>query len=233
MITLKDENKQIPNGYTFYQPETGWRSRPWSSLRGIAEALVAHRKANPFLIQKHGWSADYHEVYKEVISYNVRICQQMGWMDYLHEVEGAGGRPANVPFLQSPKSLIDRVKGNVAGGETLVEWLTSKEEAVPADQANSRAATCAVCPSNRKAKLGDIFTVAAAAAVMAAYELRRQWKLETPSDNEIGVCDACDCPMKLKVHVPTKWVQKRITQSQFDALDGKCWIRKEKEGLNP
>ena len=48
--------------------------------------------------------------------------------------------------------------------------------------------------------------------------------LKTSKDAELNVCQACLCPLKLKVHTPMSLIQKRLKPEQRAELDPKCWI---------
>lgn len=228
-VKLKERFKQIPGGLKFYQPETKWQPRPWASFDEIVNSLVNHRKANPFLSQKHGWSTDPGVVSAEVDAFNARICQQMGWADYI--TNDAGGAAAQPPFPSPhqppPPGLSSRLKSVAAGGELLVEWIRNGAEAVPAEQAARRAEVCSTCQYNDKGDWTRYFTVPASNAIRAEVNKRREWKLETPQDDQLQVCEICSCPLKLKVHVPIKDVLGHIMAEVRAQLPDWCWIRKE------
>lgn len=226
MARLKDRNHQIPNGFLFYQPETGWKPPAFSSFQTIVDSLIMHRKANPYLITKNGWSVDPAQVADEVDNFNARVCQQMGWSDY---IDGAAGGGSPVPFPQTPQVHQGRLSQLVAGGKTLVKWIASGAEAVAPELANKRAAICADCTLNGKGPWTAFFTVPVATAIQDAVELRRQMNLSTTSDDRLGVCDACSCPLKLKVHMGIDRILADMERESFDSLVPNCWIRSEKK----
>ena len=223
MAQLKDRNKQIPNGLVYFQPETGWKPSPFSSFSKILNDLIAHRKANPFLIEKHGWSVDPLTVANELDAFNTRVCLQMGWTDYVLGADG--GSPTADPFPQRPQVHQGKLSQLVAGGKTLVKWLNNAAEAVPTELANRRAAICTSCPLNGRGDWAAFFTIPVASAIRAAVEQRREMKLSTPFDAELGVCEACSCPLKLKVHMPIEAILADMPTESFDGLAKICWIR--------
>ena len=233
MPRLKSRQSQIPNGFIFFQPETQWKPPPFASFQTIVDSLISHRKGNPYLVQKHGWSTDPVAVANEVDEFNAKVCQHMGWNDYVDA--GAGGAPT-VPFpLLNPPSLSGRLNQLVAGGKTLVKWVTRKEEAVPANLAEDRARICCnpnadgkPCPLNTKGDWTAFFTVPVSNAIRAAVEDRARMNLTTPYDDQLGVCDGCNCPLKLKVHMGIDSILADMPQESFDALVPGCWIRAEK-----
>jgi len=225
MSRLLDRNKFIPGGFQYYQPETGWKSPRMASFETIVSAIIAHRQANSWLIEKNKWSVDPETVRDELDAYNTKICQQMGWNSY---ISGAGG-PSLPPNPQLPRSqqIARRVGNVVAGAETLVDWIKDGSEAVSPEQSAQRAEVCVACPKNNPGDLLSFFTRPAAEAIRRTIEKKNEMNLSTPSDDKLGVCDACDCPLKLKVHLPITFIRPRISQAVKSELDPACWMLKE------
>lgn len=117
MPFLKNRQTQIPNGLSFYQPQTGWTPRPHSSFQGIVEALMAHRQGNAYLAQKHGWAMDRKAVEDEVDQWNAAVCAANGWSDYITET--GPGRPVRSPFFDPgsalPVSAVPAAKASCCG----------------------------------------------------------------------------------------------------------------------
>lgn len=225
MPRLIDRNRQIPNNLTFYQPETGWRPRPYSSFNGIVQALVMHRQANGYLAAKHGWELDPIKVANEVDEFNALLCQKMGWTEYI--TQGAGGRPSPPPFPHPPMPVIGKLGRLAAGAKVIVDWIASGEEAVPGDLAEKRAAICAGCIANEPGDWTRFFTVPASEAIRRELSRRRDWKLSTSQDAKLNVCTACWCPLPLKVHMPIDRVMSKLDPEAKAALVPNCWIRSE------
>jgi hypothetical protein len=224
MPRLKNRQHQIPGNLTFRQPESNWQPRANSSFQGIVEALIAHRRANPFLAQQHNWSTDRAVVEDEVDSFNASLCEQMGWTDY---IMAAGGQPAQVPFERRPaQSILHRAASVVAGSETLVDWISSGAEAVKPSVSEERAVICSECPRNESGELLRWFTRPAAAAIKAAVESRKGMNLSTTMDDKLGVCSACGCELHLKVHLPLDRIKAHMSKETMEALDPRCWITK-------
>ncbi len=222
MARLKSREKFIPGGFKFYQPETKWQSPPFASFNTIVGGLVAHRQANPFLTQKHGWPVDPVQVAEEVDAYNAMMCQRMGWTDYF--IEGGPDSPLSQPPHRH--HLLVQSQRLAAGAKTLVDWIKDGSEAVPAELANKRAEICAGCPKNGTADLTSWFTMPVSQAIKAAISLRKDWNLSTPFDDKLGVCDACACPLHLKIHMPLDRILARLTDEVKRDLDARCWILK-------
>lgn len=113
------------------------------------------------------------------------------------------------------------------GAKSPLSWLHSGRGPVPHDQATSRAATCLTCPKNGYGPLTQWFTEPAAALIKAAIEARVDFKLETPYDAALGVCEACFCPLKTKVHQPLDLVISGMSPKSAHDLWENCWIRNE------
>lgn len=236
MPRLKDRNRQIPNGLVFFQPETQWKPTPFSSFDTIVQGLITHRKGNPYLVQKHGWSIDPVQVANEVDGFNAMVCQQMGWTDYYVTDDGGVPASAPVPFPQAPQIHQGRLSQLVAGGKTLVKWITSREDSVPSNLAEARARLCTnlngdgkPCPLNTNGDWTAFFTVPVSNAIRAALEDRSRMNLSTPYDAQLGVCDGCSCPLKLKIHMPIDRILADMPPESFDSLVANCWIRSEKK----
>lgn len=229
MAALKNPNGQIPGGFQFYVSATGWKPAPFSSLDSIAQQLIAHRRGRPDLVARFGWSLDLNTVRQEVEAYNVAVCVRNGWTDYY-----VGGVEATVPFRPpSPPAAtpVQKLRNVAAGSSTLVSWLQDGAPTVSQELANPRAANCATCPMNGKGGWEAYFTVPVANAIRREVERKKEMKLETPSDENLGVCEACSCPTTLKVWLRIEDILKKMPPAQCDALAPGCWIRAEKAAL--
>lgn len=222
MLRLKDRNKQIPNGLIFYVPQTKWKARRGQSILQIANQLIAHRKANPHLMAKFKWSIDLNEVMDEIDTFNAQVCKRMGWTEYIVDT-AAGGRLSAFPFPKLPKVVSD-LRAVAAGGLALVEWIRSKEEAVSTEKSERRALVCSTCKQNGAGPWTSYFTVPVSNEVKKALQQRRDWNLSTTHDEKINVCEVCYCPLRLKVHVPTKFIKEHIPKDVLVQLPPHCWM---------
>lgn len=231
MARLKSRQMQIPNGFKFLQPETGWKSTRFASFDSIVNSLIAHRKGRPDLIAKHKWSTDPNVVASEVEQFNVNVCLRHGWNDYIDGQDyGSSPIPKPTALSQIDQNQVSAAAGRVSkiwsGTKTLNEWIDSGEPAVDSVISARRAAVCAVCPKNGKGDFTTWFTKPAAAAIARQIEKLQDRKLSTPSDGIINICEVCLCPMKLKVHTPMKFIKAHMINSVYDDLprSPKCWI---------
>jgi len=232
MARLNNRQLQIPFGFKFYQPETRFNCRMNSSFNSIVDQVIAMRKANPALTAKHGWSVDWNTVADEVDAFNAAICERMNWTQFINQ-PGAGVPPSPKFKALSPQNekqlsaVAVKVKKVWQGVKTLNDWIESGEPAVPTELSQKRAETCAACALNGKGGLEEWFTKPAAAAIKLQLGKLADRKLSTTVDNQLNVCTACLCPLKLKVHTPLEFVTAHLEEQTKKELDPKCWILAE------
>ena len=225
---LKDRLQRFPNTIQFVDPATGFKSIVGSSFSKVVSGVLMTRIANPAKTRQHNLSVDARAVEEEVDAFIAQRCSEIGWNDFI--VEASGGASAAAPFHnRTPAGAAARI-GRVARAAALsVEWIASGAEAVPVELAVKRADVCAICPLNDTD--GDwlsSFTTTAAAAIKKALEMRAGLKLSTPLDEKLGVCNACDCVLRLKIHMPVERILAKMPGDVFSQLDKACWIRSEK-----
>lgn len=226
MPVLKEVQKQIPGGFQFFVPQTNWKPAPFSSIDSIAQQLIQHRRGRPDLVAKHGWSLDLGQVTAEVTAYQVEICVQNGWNDYL-----LGGGEGTSFFPPPQPSLLNRVRSVAGGAEVIIDWLKSGAEAVPSELSNNRAQTCSTCPMNQPGGFESWFTVPVSKAIRAAVEHRKEMNLSTSFDDQLQVCSVCLCPIKLKVHLDINRLLRDTPKATHDAFPQHCWIITEEKAL--
>jgi len=129
-------------------------------------------------------------------------------------------------LFQPVVAVGDKVKQLVAGAAILADWVGAGAHPVEADIANSRAAICATCPQNGLGNLTRWFTVFASETIRKQIETAQALKLTTSFDEKLGVCAACLCPLKLKVHVPLSNIKSHLSATVRESLDPRCWITK-------
>jgi len=231
---LKNTNRQTPGGMWFYEPRLKLRVNRYSSFHTIVDSVIQARLANPSITQQFKLATDRASVEREVSEFNAEDCRARGYEDYITPLAREGKKEAFFPQPPNPVRRPPRLQGGVAQvaqavavGKVMVDFVT-KEEAVGQDHAEKRAAICAKCPRNLKANLLDWFTVAAATAIRATYELKTGMGLKTSNDDNLGLCEACGgCPMGLKVWIPIAKIWPHLTAEDKDWLDASCWIPPE------
>jgi hypothetical protein len=221
MAKLKSRDRFPPGGFSYLQPETQWRAPNGASFETVVAALIQHRIGNPYLVTTHGWPTDLDSVRNQVDSYNAQICKQLGYTEYILE----GPPDAPVPKT-TPLPIHQKPGAAAAGGSTLVEWIASGAEAVPREVALKRAEICATCPKNGKGDFTRYFTIPVSEAIRHELNRKNEWKLQTPYDDQLKICEACLCPIPLKIHVPLKNIMPHMDTETISRLDPRCWITK-------
>lgn len=221
-----------PGGWVFHQPQTGWWApHPVGHTHDQqVQNIIKHRLANPAITAKHKLSTDFAAVSAELVRYQ----------------QGRGALPADVPPKLTPplstpqlsgavREAVAVVKKMATGAALLMQWEEEGMPHVEQAQADSRAATCAKCPKNDKGKsLTEIFTVPVANMIKKKMERLDGLNLHTPHDSELKVCQACLCPMRTKVWMPTELVLKRLKPDQKAELQQDnpvCWILQESQSF--
>lgn len=222
MAKLKSRDRFPPGGFCYLQPETQWRAPNGASFETVVAALIQHRIGNPYLVTTHGWPTDLDSVRNQVDSYNAQICKQLGYTEYI--LEGPPDAPAP---KTTPQPNLQKLGAVAGGAEALVEWLRSGAEAVPAELANKRAAICSACPQNGKGDFTRYFTIPVSEAIRHEINRRSEWKLSTPYDDQLNICEGCLCPLKLKVHVPLANILPHMDEETKGRLAPQCWILKQ------
>lgn len=220
MVKLRDRVHYPPGGYRWYQPETNWAPPTWLPFHDTVLAIIDHRNRNPHQRDRFGWSVDYNTVSEELDLYNARICHEMKWFD---RIQGDG--IPDPPPKTIPRPVLQSGRPVVAGVKSLAEW-TIDGEVVPAEVAGARAGICADCPVNKPGSMTDFLTEAAAKLIHRQFEIRQSRELSTPFDDKLGLCDACGCPLRLKVFAPLRIIEKYLSAEVRGKLDPRCWILK-------
>jgi hypothetical protein len=233
-MRLKSRERQIPGGLSFYIPQIpGWRPAPWSSVTSLAEQVLAVRQGNPALVAKHGWSLNIQQIENEVDEFNANRCASLGHTSFITNPAGAAPPPSFSKPSQSDLSQLSAVAAKAKlvwqGLRTLGDWLDSGSPAVAQELADARGATCAACPINGKGDVTSWFAAPAAAAIKRQVEKLKARSLTTSSDDKLGVCEACLCPLPLKVHVPIEVIKNHTSDATLDKLRAApaCWVVKE------
>lgn len=186
------------------------------------EFIRKARLANRAIATKHNLSTDPEGIASELEAYTrLRLgIPEPSFFDQPNRPPSSGEAVAGII-----SRLMGRFRKANTGVQTLSDWWGSGGNPVPAVVANDRAMTCSMCPQNEKnPDWFSLFTVPVADRIQSLIEERKQMKLETPNDEELGRCRACDCPLKLKVHVPLEEIKRHMKPQEASKLDQSCWI---------
>jgi len=228
-MPLKNRLTGLPNGFQYRQPETNWVPDRYSSFASVVAQLIHHRLGNPHLMEKNGYSVDRATVEMEVDNFNTAFCRAMGG-DWLAYVEGGPAPP--IPFHNPPPPPnlspfpggVAAVKKLASGMAVLFDWEEGGEPPVAPELSAKRAAVCAPCPKNSPGALSQYLTGPLSDGFRKRLERLHQMNLNTPSDAQLFACEACLCPMRLKVHAPLSLIEARLKPEVRAELDPRCWI---------
>ena len=224
MPHLKDRTRQVPNGFTFIQPQTGWQAPKWQSFDALVKLIINHRRGNKWAVDKYSLATDYDSIAEEVDVYNTKICESNGWGDF---ITGGSAPPKGKPLPGAPRpGLVAAGARILAGIKTLKELFEGAP--VAQDLAETRAIQCATCSNNQPGDLTSFFTIPAAKVIRENLRERQNMGLKTPSDPLLGVCIGCSCPLKLKVHTPLATIKRHMSDEVRAALVPECWVLHEK-----
>lgn len=211
-------------GWVFFQPQTNWHAPTplASTFSQTVNLIVAMRKKNPAITAQHKLSTNPEAVASELEAYTRK---RLGL-----KLEAA---PTPFPVNPSPSresvagAVVARVKKLAAGAALLFEWESSGAPPVAQNLAESRATICSTCPQNKKGvSLSEWFTVPAADAIRKKLARLNDMKLTTSKDAGLNVCEACLCPLHLKLWCPGDLILKHMKPETKAELDPRCWILK-------
>lgn len=230
-MRLKSRNKFPPGEFQLLLPETGMKESVHGSFDEVVNAFALIVKKNPALAQKQGWPDDRAGQENFVEDQNARRLMSAGWSKFV-EVETQAAPISWTPSIDVKKNpfgkVVQRAKAAVSAYEDL--FINGPVES---SLSESRAKVCSVCPKNNtKDSLTDIFVESAASAISSLISFTRSKNLTTSLDDKLGICEACGCPMKAKVHVRVDELVKSMPKEDYDALSKEnpvCWIRSESE----
>lgn len=223
-MSVTFDRHTFPNGgWQFYQPQTGWAApTPKSSTFDQTVVLIIrHRQQNAAIAARHGLALDSVNVGNELEMFTRARLN----IPLPINVPKPMPQPSSPPAVAAGSSGILKV---AHGSGPILEWLASGRPAVDRPIAERRAALCSDCPKNdnTEATLLQWFVVQAAKVVKLAVEARQDLKLESTQDPKLGVCTACLCGMKVKVHCPHDIITKYLKPEVAADMDPRCWITK-------
>lgn len=131
-------------------------------------------------------------------------------------------------ILEGANPVEKSVRYLANGAEAWIEFLGPGQKPVLPSVAQKRAEVCFKCPLNRPAK-GWIDTIssAAAKATKAYFHIKDALELKVDGEERLGICNACWCPLKLKVHMPIEHIEEFTEDEVLADLHKDCWILKE------
>lgn len=107
------------------------------------------------------------------------------------------------------------------------DWLGDEESPVEPCHSQSRANVCSICPKNVRKPLQEIFSAPFASEVRKQIEYKNHLKLSVLGEDSLHICDACQCVLRLKVHVPIKFIAQNTTREILEDMPDFCWVKHE------
>jgi hypothetical protein len=107
---------------------------------------------------------------------------------------------------------------SIASPVSLSHWLLEGHAPVSQCVANARAAVCAKCSLNEHEGLYEDIVGMAARVVKAALNRKHQMRLATIMDEDLRMCGACGCDLKLLV-----WAPSQVIDTENQQLPAHCW----------
>ena len=116
------------------------------------------------------------------------------------------------------------LKNYVAGTRAIIEWFGSRMDTVPTCEAERRSLVCSTCPLNRHSTWREAFGEYATTLIGIRHWLRHSGKF-TSRDWQLHVCDACNCPMRIKIWCPLDIIKNNMTEETKTKLHSQCWMK--------
>lgn len=228
MLRLKSREKFPPGGFSFNFAPTKWHPAQFSSFDTIVRGLQAHLNGNPYVAHQNNMPTDYESLALIVEHWNAMSLKARGLSQFITDEEGGGPQAPPKSIPQPLPTILQSVKRVAVGANTVAEML-GPEGPVDLETATSRAAVCVTCPMNAQGDFTRFFTVPAAGAIRGMLGFFKSLKLSTVHDAQLHVCEACYCPILLKVWARLSHITKHMPADDYAALHKGCWIRAENE----
>jgi len=223
MVRLKSRREACIDGFQFVDAAISDQVMKNWDFESLVGEVQSRRAANP----RFGLTTDLNSIRQEVDQANaLRMLSIRNADSYI--VSDPGPLP-NRAALRSPswQGAVGGAKKVVAGMGVLKDWLGAGGVPVVKEKSEGRSAVCAVCPQNQPGNLLAIFTQPVAERIKAQIAMKLDMNLATTNDAKLNVCQACWCPLELKVHTPLEHIVEHLSDEVKAKLDPACWILKE------
>lgn len=231
MARMKDRRRFPPGEWQVLIPEAGMRTPFAGGFNDAVDFLLAFTKKNASMTQKLNLPTDRFSAENWVDSYNAQRMIAHGYTSFV-EFDGS---PADEAFMAQKKTLLGRRVVGAAGrvrSASAAYWdMFGPHGPVDPARAEARAAVCVGCPENNQdpGAFGR-FTQVAANKIMGLLGTLRDLQYSTSHDEKLGVCDACDCPMRSKVFARIEVIAEHMPEDVWGKLPKEnptCWILRE------
>lgn len=128
---------------------------------------------------------------------------------------------------------VEEIKNGISGVAALHDWLGDSGQPVSKMVAEFRSHRCVTgdngspCPLNKEPNWWDRIKGVIADWIKKELEIKNDMNLQVSNEDQINMCAACGCCLRLKVWVPTEHVRKHTTKAQLAKMPAYCWIKKE------
>lgn len=228
-------------GWIYHETATGWIAPTpmQDNFENTVEKIRRHREANP----GYNLSTDHQEIAAALMDQTAhRIlteCPEHAkeWILPTTDEEKKNCSPPGrrsssddpvVPAARkagSVERLLSRIRGISRGASTLAAWIGDGAVPVAEFIANHRADICAACPNNRPAAdFADRLTTSIAESIRGQTIVKNALDLRTSTEDRLGMCDVCGCPLRLKVWVPMVHILGNTTAEEMASFPEHCWI---------
>lgn len=225
-LRLKSRTEHPPYSFQILLPEVGMQSPIKGSFNACVDEFAKIVLANPAQAAKHNWP-DYREGQEDWVDvHNAQRLAAQGFNQFTSD----GSElyilpPGQKKTGQRGGAVADKLASGVAIWRDL---FGEKEQTVEQPLSEKRASVCVTCPENDLKKgLANWFTSELAGQLLSVYEIMKGKNLVTSSDDKIGVCAKCLCPLRSKVWVVHSTIIKHMKKETVDSLPAHCWIKLE------
>lgn len=112
--------------------------------------------------------------------------------------------------------------------DVLTSWLTDGSSPVAPELAQKRGEICAKCPLNVTGDWWEKISKQPAAEVIKKWiEIKNEMKIGVPIESEVGLCRACGCVLRIKLHEPLKYILENTTPETMARYVPECWVKTE------
>lgn len=129
-------------------------------------------------------------------------------------------------------SLIEKIRNDIEGAAILRDWLGDGSPVHPI-VAEARASRCTTgnngnpCPMNVEPNWWDRVKNDIAEWIRYELELKNRMDLKVPQEEQLSMCGACGCCLKLKVWTPIKHIKDHLAPEKLAKTPTYCWMRAE------
>jgi hypothetical protein len=231
MVRLKNRFLCPPSGFIVDVPETGYHQTFWGFDEAVS-AMMSHLAANPGIFLRYPQLPRTKGACEEYIdTRNAQRCLSIKGADsYIISGEATVAIPktqAPVGWRRRAGAVVAHSRQTLSGLQLVADWVGAGGHPVAKELAEKRAEGCVICPLNQKGDFWQKLDAIAAEEIRKLLSAKNDLKLATTLDEQLHVCQACDCYLPLKVWSPLKHITNHLKPDVKAKLWEKCWIRTE------